>query len=164
MLGMVRVAIALMILMLLMPPAAHAEKRVALLIGNESYSTEIGRLSNPHNDVTLLEGVLKGLGFEVTTARDAGLASLHQAVNAYVRRVRQAGPDAVGFFYYSGHGAADDATNFLIPVDVKTVDDAELWDQSLRLQRAACSMPSCRHATIAPLPAVAGYRLRERRR
>ena len=63
---MVRVAIALL-LMVLVPSAAHAEKRIALLIGNQSYSAEIGRLANPHNDVALLGQALKGLGFEVTT-------------------------------------------------------------------------------------------------
>jgi len=129
---MVRVAIALLLLVVLRS-AALAEGRIALLIGNEGYSAEIGRLSNPRNDVALLEGVLKRLGFDVTTVRDAGLAGLHQAVNAYTRRIRQAGQGAVSFFYYSGHGAADGTTNYLIPVDVKTIDDDQLWDQSLRL-------------------------------
>jgi formylglycine-generating enzyme required for sulfatase activity len=129
---MVRIAVGLLILML-MPAAAHAEKRMALLIGNQSYTNEIGRLANPHNDVSLLERTLKGLGFEVVTVRDAGLAVLHQAVNAYARRVQAAGANTVAFFYYSGHGAADAGTNYLIPVDVKTTETGELWDQSLRL-------------------------------
>jgi hypothetical protein len=43
--------------------------REALLIGNEAYTTEIGRLSNPHNDVALLEQALKGLR---ATALDEG--------------------------------------------------------------------------------------------
>ena len=91
-------------------PAVHAEKRIALLIGNQSYGSEIGRLANPHNDVALLERTLRALRFEVTPVRDAGLAALHQAVNAHVRRVRAAGPDTVAFFYYAGHGAADAAS------------------------------------------------------
>ena len=69
----------------------------------------------------------------MVTVRDAGLAALTRAVNAYARRVQAAGPNAVGFFYYSGHGAADAGTNYLIPVDVKTTETGELWDQSLRL-------------------------------
>jgi TRAP-type mannitol/chloroaromatic compound transport system substrate-binding protein len=113
--------------------AARAEKRIAMLIGNQAYGNEIGRLTNPHNDVAILEKALKGLGFEVTSARDAGLAGLHQAVNAYARRVQAAGLNAVGFFYYSGHGAADGGVNYVIPVDVKTTDTGDLWDQSLRL-------------------------------
>ena len=129
----VRVAITLLLLLLPTPLHAQAEKRIALLIGNQGYGSEIGRLANPHNDVALLEKTLKALGFEVRTVRDAGLAGLHQAVNAYARRVQAAGPNAVGFFYYSGHGAADAGTNYLIPIDVKTTETGELWDQSLRL-------------------------------
>jgi hypothetical protein len=105
------------------------------LIGNQAYATEIGRLSNPHNDIALLERTLRGLGFEVATVRDAGLATLHQSINAYVRRIQAAGPNVVGFFYYSGHGASDGNTNYLIPVDVKTTEAGELWDQSLRLTK-----------------------------
>jgi hypothetical protein len=61
-------------------PAAHAEKRVALLIGNQKYAKEVGELVNPHNDIELLGRTLKGLGFEVIQVRDAGLAALHRAV------------------------------------------------------------------------------------
>ena len=129
----VRVVVAIALLFLPTTVFAQAEKRIALLIGNQAYGNEIGRLTNPRNDVALLEKTLKDLGFEVTTVRDVGLASLTTAVNAYTRRVKAAGPNAVGFFYYSGHGAADAGTNYLIPVDVKTTETGELWDQSLRL-------------------------------
>src|SRR6516164_7556754 len=105
---MLRVAVTVLLIALL-PSHAWAEARVALLIGNEAYASEIGRLANPHNDVALLEQALKGLGFEVVTVHDAGLGSLYQAVNAYARRLQAAGPNAVGFFYYSGHGASDGA-------------------------------------------------------
>jgi hypothetical protein len=71
---MVRATIVLLLLAL-MPSAAAAEKRIALLIGNQSYASEIGRLANPHNDIALLEQALKGLGFDVATVRDAGLAA-----------------------------------------------------------------------------------------
>ena len=100
-----RSAVCLLALLIL-HSAALAEKRMALLIGNEGYASEIGRLSNPHNDVALLERTLKDLGFEVVTVRDVGLGALTRAVNAYARRVQAAGPNAVGFFYYSGHGGA----------------------------------------------------------
>jgi len=129
---LLRWAVCLLTLLLL-HSAALAEKGVALLIGNEAYASVIGRLANPRNDVALLEQALKGLDFEVVTVRDAGLGALTRAVNAYARRLQAAGPNAIGFFYYSGHGASDGTTNYLIPVDVKTTETAELWDQSLRL-------------------------------
>jgi uncharacterized caspase-like protein len=114
---------------------AHASRRIALLIGNQSYHSDIGRLANPHNDVDVLARALSGIGFEVTVVRDAGLPALHQSINAHIRRLRGAGDDAVGLFYYSGHGAQDAGSglNYLIPVDVGSAEDTTLWDQSIRL-------------------------------
>jgi uncharacterized caspase-like protein len=129
----VRVVVAVFLLLLPSAASAQTEKRIALLIGNQGYDSQIGHLANPHNDIALLEKALKELGFEITTVRDMGLGGLHQAVNAYARRVQVAGSNVVGFFYYSGHGAADAGVNYLIPIDVKTTDTTELWDQSLRL-------------------------------
>jgi formylglycine-generating enzyme required for sulfatase activity len=129
---MLRAAVFVLLIALL-PSPVRAEARIALLVGNEAYSTEIGRLANPHNDVALLEQALKGLGFEVAIERDAGLGAVTRAVNAYARRLQAAGPSAIGFFYYSGHGASDGSTNYLIPVDVKTTETGELWDESLQL-------------------------------
>jgi TRAP-type mannitol/chloroaromatic compound transport system substrate-binding protein len=129
---MMRIVVAVLLLMQ-WPSVAQAQKRFALLIGNQAYTGEIGALANPHNDIALLQKTLKGLGFEVAVEMDASLGSLTRAVNAYARRLKLAGTDAVGFFYYSGHGAADGQANYLIPIDVKTADDGDLWDQSLRL-------------------------------
>jgi formylglycine-generating enzyme required for sulfatase activity/uncharacterized caspase-like protein len=129
---MLRAAVVVFLIALL-PLHARAEAKFALLIGNEAYRNEIGRLANPHNDVALLEQALKGLGFEVVTVRDAGLGALYQTVSAYARRLQAAGPNAVGFFYYSGHGASDGSRNYLIPTDVNTTETGELWDQSLPL-------------------------------
>ena len=115
--------------------SAPGERRIALLIGNQAYTGEIARLANPHTDVALLEKALKQLNFEVQVVHDAGLGQLQTAINAYVRRVRTAGPGAVAFLYYAGHGASDSSgVNYLIPVDARSADDGELWDQSLRLE------------------------------
>jgi hypothetical protein len=81
---MVRTAIGL-IVWILLTTAAQAEKRIALLIGNQGYGGEIGRLANPYNDIALLEKSLSGLGFEVTIERDASLGTLTRAVNAYAQ-------------------------------------------------------------------------------
>ena len=78
----VRVVVAIGLLFLPTVVFAQAEKRIALLIGNQGYGGDVGRLANPHNDMGLLEKALSDLGLEVTTVRDAGLAGLHQAVNA----------------------------------------------------------------------------------
>jgi hypothetical protein len=135
---------AALLVFVLSAPAAFAKEpaRMALLIGNQGYPAKVGALQNPHNDVALLSKALAGLNFEVVILRDAGLAEMHRVLNAYVRRLKAAGPGAVGFFYYSGHGAADGNTNYIIPVDVRSTDTTELWDQSLRLNEITRKLKS----------------------
>jgi len=40
------------------------------------------------------------------------------AIHAFAARLKAAGPDAVGFLYYSGHGIASAGENYLIRTDV----------------------------------------------
>ena len=60
---MVRVAVVLLLLALL-PSTAHADKRVALVIGNSAYK-HAGELANPKNDADDIAAALKALGVEV---------------------------------------------------------------------------------------------------
>ena len=116
--------------------ALSQEKRFALLIGNQSYAPAVGVLKNPHNDIRLVASKLKSQGFEVLPlVEDAGRSAILGAVRELTRRLRVAGPSAIGFFYYSGHGAAekDTNTNYLIPVDAKDPGAASFWDDSVKL-------------------------------
>src|SRR5262249_55109456 len=90
--------------------APDERARIALLVGNQAYDAEIGRLNNPLNDVALLHHALKQIGFEVTVVTDAGYGDMARAINAHARRLRDAGPGAIGFLYYSGHGAQNELT------------------------------------------------------
>ena len=123
---------------------AIAEKRVALLIGNKDYALDKLDLKNPHNDIAHVAAALKKVGFEVTAVKDAGLGKLQISLRRYTRKLRRAGSGAIGFFYYSGHGALneDTRTNYLIPVDVKNIDSEELWDSSVRLRRVIDELKS----------------------
>jgi formylglycine-generating enzyme required for sulfatase activity len=113
---------------------AHAEQRLALLIGNQSYAAKVGPLKNPHTDVALIEAALKRLGFQVTVLKDADYRAMDVGLKRYAADLRRAGPGALGFFYYSGHGAAnaDTQVNYLMPVDVTNAEDESVWYQSLR--------------------------------
>ncbi|MEO1609898.1 MAG: caspase family protein, partial [Pseudomonadota bacterium] len=117
---------------------AQAAKRLALLIGNQNYRIDSLDLKNPYNDIEAISQALKQVGFEdVRIFQDAGIGKLQREVNRYASRLRRAGKDAVGFFYYSGHGALNeqDRFNYIIPTDVETIDSVELWDGSIRLER-----------------------------
>ena len=121
---MVRAAVALL-LWVLLPSAALAETRLALIVTNAKYPAEVGALANPHKDGDLIAGALKGVGFasnNIVVVRDADQPTLRLAVAEFIERIEKAGPDAVAFLYYSGHGAADRTDrgeNYLIPVGAK---------------------------------------------
>jgi formylglycine-generating enzyme required for sulfatase activity/uncharacterized caspase-like protein len=115
----VRAAIAVLLLVLACS-AAHAQKRVALLIGNKDYKQGVGTLLNPLNDVRIVGEALKAVGFEVLKpVHNARRSDMLLAVHDFAAKLKAAGPDAVGFLYYSGHGIASSGENFLIPVDVE---------------------------------------------
>src|SRR5262245_59135643 len=67
--------------------------------------------------------------------KDAGYKSIDTALKRHIQAVRSAGPGTLSFFYYSGHGAANPDTdiNYLIPVDVKAVDD-DIWINAFELR------------------------------
>ena len=123
------------VLHLVFADGAAAQSRFALVIGNQAYKEGVGPLRNPHNDVALIAGTLNRLGFKVTVIKDAGYKSIDTALKTHIQQVRRAGKDTISFFYYSGHGASDPETriNYLIPVDVESADDANLWTNSFEL-------------------------------
>jgi formylglycine-generating enzyme required for sulfatase activity len=123
-----------LILLCSFPAGADEPARLALLIGNQAYAAKVGPLKNPLHDVSLIEASLKKLGFKVTVLKDANYKAMDSAIKRYVREVNRAGPGAISFFYYSGHGVANPETkiNYLIPVDVSDPQDEKIWDESLQ--------------------------------
>jgi Caspase domain len=132
---LVRVAIAVFLLLLPTAVGAQTEKRIALLIGNQSYSAKIGRLKNPHGDIALIGAALRSLAFTVTDVKDASYKAIDTAIKRHIKTVRGEGEGTISFIYYSGHGAADPDTkiNYLIPTDVTSAEDDNLWINSLNL-------------------------------
>ncbi|MAK61391.1 MAG: hypothetical protein CMK09_10460 [Ponticaulis sp.] len=102
--------------------AEAAERRVALLIGNQDYPASVGRLVNTHADVSRMAEALNVVGFEVSSALDADDDAMETALQDFEARISsltEAGDQVIAFFYYSGHGASmsvdGETQNFLIP-------------------------------------------------
>ena len=132
-----RIVSLIMAVMLSAPTLASVDKRrIALLIGNQSYKTAVGPLKNPLNDIALVGESLGKIGFKVSVSRNAGRKEILRAIRQYSDSLREAGNGAIGFFYYSGHGAADfeNGKNYLIPTDVERADSEDVWDDSVSLE------------------------------
>src|SRR5262245_1728678 len=131
-----RVVVAIVLLLLPTAVFAQAEKRIALLIGNRAYDASVGALKNPHNDIALVGQALAEQGFEILPPiKDARRSAILGGVRELARKLTTAGAGAIGFLYYSGHGAAEKDTNvnYQIPVDAKEPGTVAFWDESLKL-------------------------------
>jgi len=108
---------------------AQAQNRIALVIGNSSYKT--APLPNPVNDATLMTRILKKTGFNVTTVLDADQKTMKRALVEFGRKLRNS--DAVGLFYYAGHGVQVRDENYLIPIGFNIQDESELAMEAIKL-------------------------------
>jgi formylglycine-generating enzyme required for sulfatase activity len=124
---------------------ALAEKRIALVIGNSNYVL-ISPLANPANDAALMTEALKGAGFEVVERVNADQLVIKRAIRDFGKKLRAAGADAVGLFYYAGHGIQADGANYLIPVNAPVEDEADLEIEAVSGQWVLGQMESAGNA------------------
>lgn len=102
-----------------------AEPRIALVMGNGQYQ-HVSELDNPVSDSLLMAQSLEASGFEVVLVTDGDQSSMKQAIADFGRKLREAGPDSTGLFYYAGHGVQSQGNNYLLPVDGFIRDEADL--------------------------------------
>ncbi|MDB5597975.1 MAG: hypothetical protein JWN71_19 [Xanthobacteraceae bacterium] len=105
-----------------MSSPALAEKRVALVVGNGAYQNA-PRLPNPKNDAEDVAAALKRSGFETIVGLDLDKAGMDDATIRFARAAREAD---IAIFYYSGHAMQFAGVNYLMPVDAKLTDEADL--------------------------------------
>lgn len=111
---------------------AQSPERVALVIGNGRYA-DMGELRNARNDAIDMTAALQDIGFSVTSLLDADLIAMEKAVSTFVRQLSNA-PNAMGLFYYAGHGIQSNGINYLIPVDARIPEESYLRIRAVPLQ------------------------------
>jgi len=134
----VRVLAGFAILIAIIWPAAISAQpepapRIALVMGNSDYTTPGWQLANPANDAALLAEALGSIGFDVHTVLDADEDDMEAAFKAHGERLAAAGPKAVGFFFFAGHGVQSEGLNYLVPVDLRAQTEADVWAGAPRL-------------------------------
>ena len=124
------------------PQSAWAQNRHALLIGNKDYK-QLDRLKNPVNDASDMGKLLENKGFAVTVLINANLRQMKEAISGLTDKLQQ--EDAVGLFYYAGHGVAVNDRNFLIPVDAVIHTEADIEFESVDAGRILANMQGARN-------------------
>jgi hypothetical protein len=104
---------------------AHADRRVALVVGNSDY-LNVPPLANPVNDAGLMVDTLRALGFAIV----GGAPQLNLDESRFRQVVRDFGAQLrgadVGLFYYAGHGVQVRGANYLVPVGANPTKEADV--------------------------------------
>ena len=100
---------------------ARAEKRVALVIGNNDYKN-VPKLQKAVNDARTMGDTLKQLGFSVMVAENQTRQAFSQTLLAFDAAVE---PGDTAFFFYAGHGFEIAGQNFLLPTDVPAAGEGQ---------------------------------------
>jgi formylglycine-generating enzyme required for sulfatase activity len=103
-------------------PTAQAAKRVALVIGNDTYDT-LPALNNARADARGIADKLRGLGFDVILKLDAGRRSFGRALAEFEGKAADA---EVGLVFYAGHGIQSGGANYLVPSDAQIEAEEDL--------------------------------------
>jgi uncharacterized caspase-like protein len=101
---------------------AHAEKRVALIIGNGFYQYQ-PILTNPKHDAEDVAKALGDLNFDVVLGLDLTRAGMNEKLDEFSRKAD--GAD-IAFVYYSGHGMQLGGSNYLLPTDASLDSAADV--------------------------------------
>jgi formylglycine-generating enzyme required for sulfatase activity len=119
--------VALLILAIASTQPACADKRVALVIGNNDYLNlgASGQLLKAVNDAETVGGALEKLGFKVIRGANLGRQGM---IDKLAELTAQLEPGDTVAFFYAGHGVAIGGVNYLVPSDVPAVtgDAAEV--------------------------------------
>jgi hypothetical protein len=100
---------------------AHAEKRVALLVGNNAYQN-VPRLQTAVNDARAVGTALRGLGFSVILAENQSRRAMSEALLAFDKAVE---PGDIALFFFAGHGFEIRGQNYLLPTDIPEVREGQ---------------------------------------
>src|ERR1700678_1315825 len=100
---------------------AKAEKRVALVIGNNDYKN-VPKLQKAVNDARTMGVALKQLGFSVMVAENQTRQAFSEPLLAFDAAMD---PGDTAFFFYAGHGFEIAGQNFLLPTDVPAAGEGQ---------------------------------------
>jgi hypothetical protein len=106
---------------LLATAPAYAEKRVALVIGNNDYRN-VPKLQKAVNDARTMGDTLRQLGFSVMVAENQTRQAFSQTLLQFDATIQ---PGDTALFFFAGHGFEIAGQNFLLPTDVPAAREGQ---------------------------------------
>ena len=114
-------ALAVVLGLMLLAAPAYAEKRVALVIGNNDYRN-VPKLQKAVNDARTIGDALKRLGFSVMVAENQNRQAFSQSLLAFDSTIEKGD---TAFFFFAGHGFEIAGQNYLLPTDVPAATEGQ---------------------------------------
>jgi len=122
-------AFFLVILAMAQAPAALAQRRVALVIGNAAYQNT-SPLKSTKNDAVDMAAALTRLGFDVVDGTDLDKRTMEQTMREFAQKLARAD---VALFYFAGHAFQSGGQNYLMPVDARLNGEGDIDFETLPL-------------------------------
>jgi hypothetical protein len=108
---------------------AHAQSRVALVIGNSNYQNAPA-LPTTLNDAGDIAQTFERLGFTTTKLLDASYNDFRRSVRKFNELMQNA---EIAVIYFGGHGLELGGENWLLPVDADLRTDLDVAHESISL-------------------------------
>ncbi|MDB5559916.1 MAG: peptidase, partial [Enterovirga sp.] len=139
-----------MMVMALAQHAAAQEKRVALVVGIGAYES-VPRLPNSVRDANAIADMFRTAGFEVVTARtDVRNLDFKRAIREFEDTAATAD---IAVVFYAGHGIEVASQNYLIPSDAKLVNERDVEDEAIPLERLMAALEPAKRLRLIILDA-----------
>jgi Caspase domain/Bacterial SH3 domain len=128
-----RLIFAILLTTFIWQSTAFAEKRIALVIGNNDYQ-EVPKLQKAVGDAKAVGEKFSKLGFKVTVALNLDRRKLNQALSRLYSDIEPGDTVAI---HFSGHGVELQGQNYLLPIDAPAPENGGeelLKSETLSLQ------------------------------
>ena len=151
----------------LMAATAIAETRLALVIEQQDYSGALSDVTSAPQEADEIQAALQQTGFTVTRKTNLNRKALDWALSDFRAMLEQVGPDAVGFVYYTGHGAQHPRTgdSYLLGVNARlnSASDFAAYGLDMKSQRDGFAATGAKAVFLVfdacrNIPAVPGYK------
>src|SRR6478752_660573 len=115
----------------IVPPAAAAGDRFALVIGNAKYPDADAPLKEPINDARDIAEELKRDGFNVEIGENLTGDAMRRAFERLYGRIK---PGSVALIFFSGFGVQSSRQSYMIPVDAQIWTEADVRRDGISLE------------------------------
>ena len=115
----------------MVPSAAIAADRFALVIGNAKYPDADAPLKEPVSDARSVADELKRDGFTVETGENLTGDGMRKALDRLYGHIK---PGAVALIFFSGFGIQSNRQSFMIPVDAQIWTEADVRRDGVSLE------------------------------